>query len=1096
MARSVEEVIIRLLGESKSAESALDRTAKRLRNFGAILTGVSDAALVTFAKLGESGAEIEALEGKFERMARAFGQSADEMLATWEEAAAGTISRAELMRKANQAALLGLPVDRLADLLQIARNAAEATGESVSYMFDSLVTGIGRQSKLVLDNLGIVFSATEAYDAYAKSIGKTAEQLTAQEKQAAFLEATLKAAARQEAILGKATGGANVEIQRAKAALQDVKDEISKAFVPVARVAAKIVTGLADAFKAIPEPVKQAGAKFAAMAAGAGAVVGPALTLKGSLPLISKALAAIGVSGGAILPVLLVVGALAGAVGLLAKAWNENWGGIQETVQRAIAIIKEGLAPIVEDLKAWGSAIKDELAGIMAAIRAIIEPALARLRELFGDGFGLREAMVFVRDAVNVILSYVHGLLSALRALLEGRSEDAWRALSDAGINAMTLIALGWKKYISKALVWGWNLVVNLANGIIRAAQTVLVAAANLVGNILGGFFAPGSPPKKGPLRGILKWGKGLIDTYLQGFALADFGILRETMAPLRQALESAVALGDLPKEQLIPTFQAVREQVAGLIADFRKTGEISEEALGAISEQLGEGGKDYVEYLRRQLEHQKALDNLKKVQAEVAEAEKKGFIPAALKKKLKAAEEEVKAKEEAVNWQKEYLAAMQEGVDLQREQMDILDKLAKAMEKIASLPGALADALSAFTPSAAPEMPEIGVKAELGGFSAEFEAMKKSIQEWLALPLEEKINRIAQKLTEMTGIDFVGFWETAKGELEKIKELGLWSYLEDALGRLVTNVKTNLPKWSAQIGQSLHDIALKALQWLTQKSVEIYVGLFTWFTNLVMGLLGYIHENYQEWGNSLADYFGMVIGTWLTWLTEDLPRLLSEVTKWFGKLVVDWLSWIVTEGPTWGSDLFASFVVSLVEWIKLLVIDLPTWKEELTGWMGDLVAQFVASVLEHGPEWLKNLVDIGRQIVNSIKQGVLDKWDGFIAWVNQQLDLIPKAIRDLLGIHSPSKVFMEIGQEMAAGLVAGFDLSAIRGNLQASMVHQLAPAPAVASAGAGSRIIVIEGGLNLPGVRDGRDAGSLIEALERMAETGSLKGLVPGGIT
>ena len=62
MARSVEEVIIRLLGESKSAESALDRTAKRLRNFGAMLTGVSDAALLTFAKLGESGAEIEALE--------------------------------------------------------------------------------------------------------------------------------------------------------------------------------------------------------------------------------------------------------------------------------------------------------------------------------------------------------------------------------------------------------------------------------------------------------------------------------------------------------------------------------------------------------------------------------------------------------------------------------------------------------------------------------------------------------------------------------------------------------------------------------------------------------------------------------------------------------------------------------------------------------------------------------------------------------------------------------------------------------------------------------------------------------------------------
>jgi len=264
---AVEEIILRIIGDSKSGEGALNRMNQRLLRFGGMLTAASDAALITFAKLGESGAKLEALEAKFERMASAFGKSSEEMLAAWEEAAAGTLSRAEMMAKANQAALLGLPVDRLADLLAIARNASEATGESVAYMFDSLVTGIGRQSKLVLDNLGIVFTATEAYEAYGLKIGKAADALNAQEKQTAFLEATLKAAARQQQMLGAATDNAATKIARGKAALQNAKDEIQKAFVPVAVKLYGVVEALAKAFSAIPEPIKRAAAGLAPLLA-------------------------------------------------------------------------------------------------------------------------------------------------------------------------------------------------------------------------------------------------------------------------------------------------------------------------------------------------------------------------------------------------------------------------------------------------------------------------------------------------------------------------------------------------------------------------------------------------------------------------------------------------------------------------------------------------------------------------------------------------------------------------------------------------------------------------------------------------------------
>ena len=77
--------------------------------------------------------------------------------------------------------------------MEISRASARAFGESVGFMFDSIVKGIGRQSKLILDNLGIIVSAEDAYRKYAASIGKSKDQLTEMEKKQAFLNATLEA---------------------------------------------------------------------------------------------------------------------------------------------------------------------------------------------------------------------------------------------------------------------------------------------------------------------------------------------------------------------------------------------------------------------------------------------------------------------------------------------------------------------------------------------------------------------------------------------------------------------------------------------------------------------------------------------------------------------------------------------------------------------------------------------------------------------------------------------------------------------------------------------------------------------------------------
>jgi len=143
-------------------------------------------------ELAKTAGQYESVQKAFRSMAENQGQDADQMLVKMRELSAGTVSDLKLMQQANTALLLGLPVDRFGDMLTIARSASQATGESMEFMLNSIVTGLGRGSKLMLDNLGIVFKLEDAYAEYAASLGKTATQLTEAEKKQAFINKALE----------------------------------------------------------------------------------------------------------------------------------------------------------------------------------------------------------------------------------------------------------------------------------------------------------------------------------------------------------------------------------------------------------------------------------------------------------------------------------------------------------------------------------------------------------------------------------------------------------------------------------------------------------------------------------------------------------------------------------------------------------------------------------------------------------------------------------------------------------------------------------------------------------------------------------------
>ncbi len=65
--------------------------------------------------------------------------------------------------------------------------------------------------------------------------------------------------------------------------------------------------------------------------------------------------------------------------------------------------------------------------------------------------------------------------------------------------------------------------------------------------------------------------------------------------------------------------------------------------------------------------------------------------------------------------------------------------------------------------------------------------------------------------------------------------------------------------------------------------------------------------------------------------------------------------------------------------------------------------------------------LEIGRNIVNGIKQGFSNAWGAFTGWVKSKFEGLVSSVKSLFGIHSPSRVFRDqVGKMLMLGLAEG----------------------------------------------------------------------------
>ena len=222
-------------------------------------------ALKGAADLTVAGASAQQTRMAFEQLARSAGTTGDALMTALRSASGGEISDLNLQLAANRAQLLGVAdsAQEFSTLMEIARDRAQKMGITTTQAFNDLVTGLGRGSPLILDNLGITVNLTEANAAYAASLHKSADALTDTEKKQALINAVLRDGAASIAATGGAVDSSAAAFARAGSALQNLGTQIggvmagataqaANSFADLASATQGTTQSLADAAGALP----------------------------------------------------------------------------------------------------------------------------------------------------------------------------------------------------------------------------------------------------------------------------------------------------------------------------------------------------------------------------------------------------------------------------------------------------------------------------------------------------------------------------------------------------------------------------------------------------------------------------------------------------------------------------------------------------------------------------------------------------------------------------------------------------------------------------------------------------------------------------
>lgn len=501
-------------------------------------------------KLALDASKYDSIRDSFESMAQGMGVSAEELERRVGEASGGTIDRMTILQNTTQTlSLIGAGAFNdfgadFAKAAELVKKASRATGQDVNFLFDSFVMGIGRESPLILDNLGITLDMTQVKKDYAASIGKAADALTEEEAKAAVLQATMRALEQTYGNVAVSAGGLNGATQQLKTWFADLRLELGEAAVPavnsllralmplgeelgtrlvvalqqVATWLAPVVEAFVGFFGRLGEGVDPLTAfkvllmdllppdlffgilnvitGIEGFIAKAKEVLEPVAAWIGQNVELSDVFAALGATVATVIipilasvissvaPVIAVFAGVMAAVVLLREAWENNFLGIRDLVTSVFefikAVVQASLASIQQFWADHGAALTAVASAIWEGIKAIVETAIT-----------------IVRGILDTVTKLIHGDWAGAWETIKSTAEEIWGTIKETISEQIELLRKGIAATMGDiSLSWGeiWSNIKDKAgeiwdgikDTISRALESIKSAFTNIDWGALG----------------------------------------------------------------------------------------------------------------------------------------------------------------------------------------------------------------------------------------------------------------------------------------------------------------------------------------------------------------------------------------------------------------------------------------------------------------------------------------------------------------------------------------------------------------------------------------------------------------------------------
>lgn len=203
---------------------------------------------------------------------------------------------------------------------------------------------------------------------------------------------------------------------------------------------------------------------------------------------------------------------------------------------------------------------------------------------------------------------------------------------------------------------------------------------------------------------------------------------------------------------------------------------------------------------------------------------------------------------------------------------------------------------------------------------------------------------------------------------------------------------------------KTLLNAALTLVLELTKGIVDAVPNLIDAALQLVNNLIDFILD--EENLNSIIDAALEIILVITEGLVKAIPQLVDATIQIIEKLCDFFLD---PENISMLLDMAFEIVVAIANGI---IDATPKLIEGAFKLIDSLITTFIET------DW----IEIGRNIVNGVLTGLKNAWGSIKEWFSNSLNSLVGGVKDLLGIHSPSRLFAGIGENMALGLGEGWD--------------------------------------------------------------------------